>query len=109
MFLALQHSTEHDFDLSISNLFLTFVQFLQEIKKKQKRGHAFKFQMLLKAVLEKFSFENNKLMKIDVWFPSNTYTVLDSINIRKKINTAIRDIYKRYDSFVERGSGWVLK
>ena len=48
-------------------------------------------------------------MKIDVWFPSNTDTVLDSINIRKKINTAIRDIYKRYDSFVQRGSGWVLK
>ena len=48
------------------------------------------------------------IMKIDVWFPSNTYTVLDSINIRKKINTAIRDIYKRYDSFVQRGSGWVL-
>ena len=48
-------------------------------------------------------------MKIDAWFPSNTYTVLDSINIRKKINTATRDIYKRYDSFVQRGSGWVLK
>ena len=28
---------------------------------------------------------------------------------KKKINTAIRDIYKRYDSFVQRGSGWVLK
>ena len=48
-------------------------------------------------------------MKIDVWFPSNTYTVLDSINIRKKINTAIRDIHKRYDSFVQRRSDWVLK
>ena len=48
-------------------------------------------------------------MKIDVWLPSNTYTVLDSINMRKRINTAIRDIYKRYDSFVQRGSGWVLK
>ena len=48
-------------------------------------------------------------MKIDVWFPSNTYTVLDSLNIRKKINTAIRDMYKRYDSFVQRGSGWLLK
>ena len=35
--------------------------------------------------------------------------MLDSIHIRKKINTAIRDIYKRYDSFVQRGSGWVLK
>ena len=109
VFLALQCSTEHDFDLSISNLFLTFVRLLQEIKKKQKRGYAFKFQICLKAFLEKFSFENNKLMKIDVWFPSNTYTVLDSINIRKKINTAIRYIYKRYDSFVQRGSGWVLK
>ena len=109
VFLAPQRSTEHDFDLSISNLFLTFVRLLQEIKQKQKRGYAFKFQICLKAFLEKFSFENNKLMKIDVWFPSNTYTVLDSINIRKKINTAIRDIYKRYDSFVQRGSGWVLK
>ena len=35
--------------------------------------------------------------------------MLDSIHIRKKINTAIRDIYKRYDSFVQRGSGWVLE
>ena len=109
VFLALQHNTEHDFDLSISNVFLTFVQLLQEIKKKQKRGYAFKFQIRLKAFLEKFSFENNKLIKIEAWFPSNTYTVLDSIHIRKKINTAIRDIYKRYDSFVQRGSGWVLK
>ena len=48
-------------------------------------------------------------MKTDVWFPSNTYTVLGSVNIRKKINAAIRDIYKRYDSFVQRGSGWVLE
>ena len=108
VFLALQCSTQHDFDLSISNLFLTFVQLLQEIKKKQKRGYAFKFQIHLKAFLETVSFENNKLMKIDVWFPSNTYTVLDSVNIRKKINMVIRDIYKRYDSFVQRGSGWVL-
>ena len=109
VFLAPQHNTEHDFDLSISNVFLTFVQLLQEIKKKQKRGYAFKFQIRLKAFLEKFSFENNKLIKIEAWFPSNTYTVLDSIHIRKKINSAIRDIYKRYDSFVQRGSGWVLK
>ena len=107
--LAPQCSNKHDFYLSISNLFLTFVQLLQEIKKIQKRGYAFKFQIHLKAFLEKISFENNKLMKIDVCFPSNTYTVLDSVNIRKKINTAIRDIYNRYDSFVQRESGWVLK
>ena len=110
VFLAPQHNTEHDFDLSISNVFLTFVQLLQEIKKKQKRGYAFKFQIRLKAFLEKFSFENNKLIKIEAWFPSNTYTVLDSIHIRKKINTAIRDIYKRYDSlFKEDLAGFLRK
>ena len=84
VFLATQHNTEHDFDLSISNVFLTFVQLLQEIKKKQKGGYAFKFQICLKAFLEKFSFENNKLIKIEAWFPSNTYTVLDSIHIRNR-------------------------
>ena len=70
VFLAPQCSTEHDFDLSISNLFPTFIQLLQEIRKKQKRGYAFKFQICLKAFLEKFSFENNKLMKIGVCFPA---------------------------------------
>ena len=30
-------------------------------------------------MFKKFSFENNKSIKIDVWSPSNTYTVLDSI------------------------------
>ena len=109
MFLAPQGSTEHGFDLSISNLFLTFVQMLQEIKKKQKRGYAFKFQIHLKAILEKISFENNKLMKIDVWFPSNTYTVLAVFIFILIFTESIRDIYKRYDSFVQRGSGWVLK
>ena len=83
VFLVPQDSTEHDFDLSISNLFLTFVPLLQEIKKKQKGGYAFMFEICLKAYLEKFSFENNKLNKRDVWFPSNTYSVLDSVNITR--------------------------
>ena len=67
-----------------SNVFLTFVQLLQEIKKKQKRGYAFKFQIRLKAFLEKFSFENNKLIKIEAWFPSNTYTVLRFYTYKKE-------------------------
>ena len=32
VFLAPQHNTEHDFHLSISNVFLTFVQLLQEMR-----------------------------------------------------------------------------
>ena len=89
--------------------FLLLLDCCKNCCKKQKRGYAFKLQIPLKASLEKFFFENNKYIKIDVWFPSNTYTVLYSVNVRKKINIAIRDIYKRYDSFVHTRSGWVLK
>ena len=63
VFLSPQRSTEHDFDLSISNLFLTLVQLLQDIKKKQKRGYAFKFQICLKAFLENFHLKIINLLR----------------------------------------------
>ena len=47
-------------------------------------------------------------LDIDMKFHQEVMEIV-SYDIRKKINTAIRDIYKRYDSFVQRGSGWVLK
>ena len=63
----------------------------------------------MQAFLENFSFENNKQINIDVWFPSNTYSILELSGACKKIKMALRDIFQHYDSFVERGSGWVLK
>ena len=63
----------------------------------------------MQAFLEKFSFENNKQINIDVWFPSNTYSILELSGACKKIKTALCDIFQHYDSFVKRGSGWVLK
>ena len=46
VFLALQHNTEHDFDLSISNVFLTFVQLLQEIKRNRKEVMLLSFKYI---------------------------------------------------------------
>ena len=82
---------------------------LKNTKSKQKKPYAIKFQIRMQAFLEKFSFENNKQINIDVWFPSNTYSILELSGARKKIKMALRDIFQCYDSFVERGSGWVLK
>ena len=48
VFLALQYSTEHDFDLSISNLFLTFVQLLQELKRNRKEVMLLSFKYVWK-------------------------------------------------------------
>ena len=57
----------------------------------------------MQAFLEKFSFENNKQINIDVWFPSNTYSILELSGVHKKIKMALRNLFQHYDSFVERG------
>ena len=109
VYVAPKKSASYDLDIAISSLFSAFVSLLKNTKRKQKKSHAIKFQIRMQAFLEKFSFENNKEINIDVWFPSNTYSILDLSSVRKRIKMALRDIFQCYDSFVERGSGWVLK
>ena len=55
VFLAPQHNTEHDFDLSISNVFLTFVQLLQEIKKKTNVSFTVLRLLCVKILLRRIS------------------------------------------------------
>ena len=75
---------------------------LKNTKSKQKKPYAIKFQIRMQAFLEKFSFENNKQINIDVWFPSNTCSILELSGAHKKIKKALCDIFQRYDSFVKR-------
>ena len=109
IFVALKTSVSYNIDIATSSLFPTFVSLLKNTKSKQKKPYAIKFQIRMQAFLEKFSFENNKQINIDVWFPSNTYSILELSGARKKIKMALHDIFQCYDSFVKRGSGWVLK
>ena len=51
----------------------------------------------MQAFLEKFSFENNKQIHIDVWFPSNTYSTLELSGAHKKIKMALRNIFQCYE------------
>ena len=67
------------------------------------------FKYICKLFLKNFHLENNKQINIDVWFPSNTYSILELSGAHKKIKMALCDIFQCYDSFVKRGSGWVLK
>ena len=104
-----KRSASYDIDIATSSLFPTLVSLLKNTKSKQKKPYAIKFQICMQAFLEKFSFENNKQININVWFPSNTYSILEFSGARKKIKTALHNIFQHYDSFVERGLGWVLK
>ena len=76
---------------------------LKNTKSKQKKPYAIKFQICMQAFLERFSFENNKQINIDVWFPSNTYSVLELSGARKKIKTALHDIFQTLWQFCQKG------
>ena len=93
VFVAPKRSASYDIDIATSSLFPTFVSLLKNTKSKQKKPYAIKFQICMQAFLEQFSIKNNKQINIDVWFPSNTYSILELSGAHKKIKTALCDIF----------------
>ena len=45
------------------------------LKSIRKHAKGVKFQLRCKVLLEKFSFENDRVITIDVWFPAETRTL----------------------------------
>ena len=68
-----------------------------------------KFQLMANVFLEKFAFEMNKMVQVDVWFAADTYSVISPGVLIDRLNSVLWDIEAHFDSFVERGSGWVVK
>ena len=58
----------------------------------------------MQAFLEKFSFENNKQINIDVWFPSNTYSILELSGAHKKIKMALCTIFFNVMTVLSKGA-----
>ena len=68
-----------------------------------------KFQLRVKVLLEKYSFENNKQMLVDVWFPLNSCSVHAPNEIRPRLGRAIGEMMSKFEAFVQQGSGWVVR
>ena len=98
-----------DLYLCLTSLRPNFVKLLLRFFKKAGRGYGLKFQLRCNCFLEKFVFETNKEISLDVWFPADTYTVLNLGILKRQLDAAYRDIEKRFDAFVGVGSGWVMK
>ena len=98
-----------DLSLSLIDLYVSFVRVLRDFMTKSGRSKGMKFQLKANVFLEKFAFETNKMVQVDVWFPADTYSVLSPRALTDRLNSALRDVEARFDSFVERGSGWVVK
>ena len=106
--VSIPNDFSFDFDLSISYLSDQLYELLKYEKKKLPKKYAFKFQLRLQAVLEKFSFENDKYISVDVWFTSDNHNVILASELRRKMRAAFSQLISRYDSFLQEGSGWVL-
>ena len=96
----------------LENTFSTFFPVLKErIKQelmKQKKGYALRIQVRAKIKLEKFSFEQDRVIRVEQWFPSDSVMILDFPKIHSKSQKILSEILARYDSFVSKGSGWSL-
>ena len=98
-----------DLYLSLVNLYRPFQCLLTNFFKKGGPGKGIKFQLHCNALLEKFVFEKNEMVSLDVWFPADTKTVLNLGMLKRQLNAAYRKVEKHFDAFIEGGSGWVMK
>ena len=60
-------------------------------------------------MLEKYSFENECVITIDVWFPAETRTLTILSQVLPVLKKSIQDMLGKFDAFVHQGSGWAVK
>ena len=99
----------HDLSLTLVNLYMSLEHVLCAFMVKSRQSKGMKFQLKANVFLEKFAFETNKMVQVDVWFPANTYSVLSPVVLIDQLNSVLWDVETHFDSFVERGSEWVVK
>ena len=97
----------------IETCFSQFFPALQQVVRKQfsrvQKGKALRLQVRALIHLEKFSFEQDRLISVEQWFPSDSVMILDKSKIVTACQKVMSEILARYDSFVQKGSGWSLK
>ena len=98
-----------DLSVSLVDLYVSFVRVLHAFMAKSGQSKGMKFQFKVNVILEKFAFETNKIVQVDVWFPINTYSVISPGVLIDQLDSVLRNVEAHLDSFVERGSGWVVK
>ena len=98
-----------DLYLSLVHLYHSLNRLLTAFLRKGSPGQGIKFQLHCNALLEKYVFEKNKMVTLDIWFPVDSKTVLNLGMLKRQLNEAYCEIEKRFDAFVEGSSGWVMK
>ena len=100
----------NDLALSVQNVLAALQGNLHRaLKFIHKQAKGVKFQLRCKVLLEKFSFENDRVIMIDVWFPAETCTLTILSQVSSVLNKSAQDMLSKFNAFVHQGSGWVVK
>ena len=65
----------------------------------QKQDKGLKFQLRCKILLEKYSYENERDIVVDVWFPAETRTVTTMHQISPQLEKSVGDMMSKFDAF----------
>ena len=100
----------NDLALSVQNVLPALQGILHcTFKSIRKQAKGVKFQLRCKVLLEKYSFENERVITIDVWFPAETHTLTVLSQVLPVLKKSIQDMLGKFDAFVHQGSGWAVK
>ena len=97
--------------ISVFRMFFPhFREFLHHaFKSIHKQAKGVKFQLKCKVLLEKYSFENDHVITIDVRFPAETRTLTVLSQVFSVLKKSAQDMLGKLDAFVHQGSGWMVK
>lgn len=98
-----------DLEQTFSFIFPILKRTAHEEFQKLPKGFGLRLQVRGEIKLAKYSFEQNRDIIVDQWFPSDSLIALTRRQILKTCRRLISQLLARYDSFVQTGSGWVLQ
>ena len=98
-----------DLERTFSFLFPVLKRTASEEFQKMPKGFGMRLQLRGEIKLAKYSFEQNREIIVEQWFPSDSLIALTKRQILKICRRLISQLLARYDSFVQTGSGWVLQ
>lgn len=96
----------YDIDAAFSSAFNVLHDQLKDLLQKH---FALKFQVKVHVFFDKFDFELSKKVELGTWFSTDSVLILTKNQIRGLVLISLRKLLAFYDSFVQGGSGWVLK
>lgn len=100
---------ETDLEKCNSEVFPLIIKIIKDRFRQLPRGYGLRLQLRIFVKLEKYSFEQQRHIRVEQWFPSDSLRFLSPSHLIKKVQTLMSQCLARYDSFVQTGSGWVLQ